>query len=91
MVGGADNRAPWEMTEGWSAAAATGAAPGADSPVRRLRLVVLPALLVAAAVLAFLLLDDGDREAPAPGRFELVGHEPLFGRGMNSALALHRD
>ena len=59
--------------------------------MRRLRLVVLPPLLVGAAVLALLLLDDGDREAPAPGGFELVGHEPLSARGMNSALALHRD
>jgi hypothetical protein len=32
MVGGADNRARGkEMTEGWSAAAAKGATPGAES------------------------------------------------------------
>ena len=27
----------------------------------------------------------------APGRFELVGHSPLFNRGMNAALAVHGD
>ncbi|HEX9824625.1 MAG TPA: hypothetical protein VGB51_09590 [Actinomycetota bacterium] len=29
--------------------------------------------------------------AAAPGAFELVGHEPLFNRGMNAALAVHGD
>ncbi len=29
--------------------------------------------------------------APPPGEFRLVGHEPLFGRGMNGALALAGD
>src|SRR5688572_26909227 len=29
--------------------------------------------------------------APPPGEFTLVGHEPLFGRGMNGALALAGD
>ncbi len=29
-----------------------------------------------------------DKAASGPGRFTLVGHEPLFGRGMNAALAV---
>jgi hypothetical protein len=31
------------------------------------------------------------RHQPAPGRsanFELIGHNPLFGRGMNAAMAI---
>lgn len=28
-------------------------------------------------------------ESSGPGRFRLVGHEPLFGRGMNAALAVY--
>ena len=29
--------------------------------------------------------------ADSPGSFELVGHDPLFSRGMNAALAVHGD
>jgi hypothetical protein len=39
--------------------------------------------------------DDGvgtflQREADLPGAFEQVGHEPLMGRGMNAAIAVHK-
>jgi hypothetical protein len=64
--------------------------------MRRIRLLfalVLPIMLLAAATGA-----RGD-EAVGPGggtpgtssNFELVGHDPLFSRGMNAALALHED
>lgn len=33
-------------------------------------------------------LESGERRA-AEGNFELVGHDPLFGRGMNAALAIY--
>lgn len=59
---------------------------------RRWRLLALPALLVGGAIAAVLLLGDNDRRTRStPGAFELVGHDPLRGRGMNSALALHGD
>ncbi len=40
-------------------------------------------------------LDDGvgtflQREADTPGSFTQVGHEPLMGRGMNAAIAVHK-
>jgi hypothetical protein len=34
---------------------------------------------------------SAETDVNAPGRFELVGHEPLFSRGMNAALAVHGD
>lgn len=42
-------------------------------------------------MVAFVLLGGGDREASRPGELELVGHDLLLGRGMNSALAIHGD
>lgn len=30
------------------------------------------------------------REVDTPGSFTLVGHEPLLGRGMNAAIAVHK-
>jgi hypothetical protein len=61
---------------------------------------ILRSTALLAALLSLLLVppswarSSGEDEAPAapqatPGRFEVVGHEPLGNRGMNSALAIH--
>ena len=51
--------------------------------------IVNAALLVALIVVS--REDAAAGPAPLPGGFELVGHSPLMERGMNSALAIHRD
>ena len=58
-----------------------------------------PTILLVALGAAFFMLPAGASappEAPASpaegnGAFEIVGHEPLFNRGMNAALAVHGD
>jgi hypothetical protein len=58
-----------------------------------------PLALLVALGAAFFMLPAGaavQPEAPAAaqegnGAFEIVGHEPLFNRGMNAALAVHGD
>lgn len=59
-----------------------------------MRRAFLACVLLAVVALSMSLVvfrgSAGDRQA-APGELELVGHEPLLARGMNSALALHGD
>lgn len=60
-------------------------------------LVLLVAALVQSAATAEAEGGGRGRGGPGGGRpgtardFQLVGHEPLFGRGMNAALAVHED
>ena len=56
----------------------------------RILIVVLVLLLPASALAASSEYVAASADAPT-GSFELVGHEPLFNRGMNAALAVHGD
>jgi hypothetical protein len=63
--------------------------------MRHLRLALL--LVIAGLLAAFPLgalpgdVAGSAADAEPPGAFEVVGHEPLFNRGMNAALAVHGD
>ena len=58
---------------------------------RRL-LIPLACLVALAAPAAAGAQNPGDGESPGTARnFELVGHEPLFGRGMNAAIAVYHN
>ncbi len=74
-------------------------APQRRLPLRRLTLRrgLLVVLAVLPLVLATAAAFGGSSATPGPGggtpgtssHFQLVGHDPLFGRGMNAALTIY--
>jgi hypothetical protein len=69
------------------------AEPNGRTYRRRLPMWIAAALALAlgAGAVINLIREPAGSVSDTPGSVELIGHEPLMGRGLNSAIALHGD